>query len=73
MFDFGRVDIDFSETVKPTMKCLALSTLQDGQTFTNTTKTVGTFGEITATAEDDWTAIVHIIREPEPVLPKTGR
>jgi len=56
------------------MQCQSLETLQDGETFTKYTKTVGTYYGITAEANSKWTTIVHIPEEPkEPVLPRTGK
>ena len=76
-FDFGRVDVGFKESTSPTMQCRSFYTLQDGQTFTNYTKTVGTYYGITAEANSKWTTVVHIPQEipNNPVqtpLPRTG-
>ena len=72
-FDFGKVDIGFKESTAPTMQCKSLDNLQDGQYFTNTTKTVGIYYGITAESNSDWTTVVHVPEEKhEPVLPKTG-
>ena len=72
-YDFGKVDVNFKEEVSPNMKCKSLQTLQDGETFTNYTKTVGTYFGIKAEAEDKWTTIVHKPKEGHPkVLPRTG-
>ncbi len=76
-FDFGRVDVGFKESTSPTMQCRSFDTLQDGQTFTNYTKTVGTYYGITAEANSKWTTVVHIPQEipNNPVqtpLPRTG-
>jgi len=72
-FDFGRVDIGFKEKTMPTMKCKSLETLEDGETFTNHTKTIGTYFELLKEANSKWTTTVH---KPEPVhekvLPRTG-
>ncbi len=74
MFDFGKVETGFKENEKPTMECLSFDTLEDGQTFTNHTKTVGNYYEMTAEADDDWTTITHKPEEPhEPTLPRTGK
>ena len=73
-FDFGKVDIGFKESISPTMKCQSLENLQDGQTFTNHTKTVGVYFGITAEADSKWTTIVHKPEEKhEIVLPRTGK
>lgn len=82
-FDFGKVDVGFKESVSPTMQCKSFDTLQDGQTFTNHTKTVGIYGAITAEANSKWTTIVHTPVEiptnipnstPEQItLPRTGK
>ncbi|MBR3003080.1 MAG: Cys-Gln thioester bond-forming surface protein [Clostridia bacterium] len=72
-FDFGKVEIGFQEDVKPTMTCKSFDTLQNGQTFTNKTKTVGTYFELKAEANSKWTTIVHKPEEQKlNVLPKTG-
>lgn len=74
MFDFGKVDIGFKESTSPTMHCKSFNTLKDGQTFTNYTKTVGTYYDLIAEAENKWTTVVHTPKEEhEPVLPRTGK
>ena len=71
--DFEKVDVDFKECTSPTMKCKSFDILQDGEIFTNQTKTVGTYFGITAEAEDKWTTIVHRPKvEHPPILPRTG-
>ena len=73
-FDFGKVEKGFRENIPPTMKCNSLDTLEDSETFTNHTKTVGIYHDTTAEANSKWTTIVHIPKKPEkPALPKTGR
>lgn len=73
-FDFGKVETGFRECVSPTMQCKSLDTLQDKQTFTNHTKTIGIYFGVTAEADSDWTTIVHVPEEKhEPVLPRTGK
>lgn len=73
-FDFGKVEKGFRENTSPTMQCKSLDTLEDSQTFTNHTKTVGIYYNTTAEANSKWTTIVHIPKKPtQPVLPKTGR
>lgn len=73
-FDFGKVDTGFKERISPTMQCQSLDTLQDNQTFTNYTKTVGIYFGITAEANSKWTTVVHTPKEEhEPVLPRTGK
>ena len=73
MFDFGKVEKGFRETTSPTMNCKSLDTLQEGDTFTNHTKTVGTYYGVTAEADSKWTTIVHTPEEThEQTLPKTG-
>lgn len=72
-YDFGKVDVGFKENTSPTMRCKSFDTLQDGQNFTNLTKTVGVYFDITAEKEDKWTTIVHKPKEEHPpVLPRTG-
>lgn len=74
MYDFGKVDIGFKENISPTMQCKSLDNLEDGQTFTNYTKTVGTYFGITAEANSKWTTIIHVpIEVHEEVLPRTGK
>ena len=74
MFDFGKVEKGFREVTGPTMECKSFDTLQDGETFTNHTKTVGVYYGVTAEADSDWTTVVHVPEEKhEPVLPKTGK
>ena len=73
-FDFGKVDVGFKETIGPTMQCKSLDTLTDGETFTNETKTIGTYYGVTAEANSNWTTIVHIPEEKHEVtLPRTGK
>ncbi len=72
-FDFGKVETGFREDIKPTMQCISFDTLEDGQTFTNHTKTVGIYFGITAEANSDWSTIVHKEKEPEIILPRTGK
>lgn len=71
-FDFGKVDVGFTQVTAPTMKCKVLDNLEDNQTFTNHTQTIGTYYDIVVDAKSEWTTIVHIPEEPEKVLPKTG-
>lgn len=74
MFDFGKVEKGFRETISPTMQCKSLDTLQDGDTFTNHTKTIGIYYGVTAEANSDWTTITHIPEKPTcPTLPRTGK
>lgn len=74
MFDFGKVDIGFKEDTKPTMNCKSFDTLKENDTFTNHTKTIGTYFEVTAEADSKWTTITHVPEKPhEPVLPRTGK
>ena len=72
-FDFGRVEKGFKETVSPVLTCSSLANLQDDSTFTNETKTVGTYFDLTAESKSKWTTIVNIPEKPQPVLPKTGK
>lgn len=72
-FDFGTVDTGFKEDIKPTMECKSFDTLEENDTFTNYTKTVGTYFGVTAEANSKWTTITHIPEDKhEPTLPKTG-
>lgn len=74
MFDFGKVETGFKENERPTMECISFDTLENGQTFTNYTKTVGTYYEMTAEKESKWTTITHKPEEPkEQKLPRTGK
>ncbi len=74
MFDFGKVEKGFREVTSPTMQCQSLDTLQDGDKFTNTTKTVGVYYGVTAEANSDWTTITHIPEKPTcQALPRTGK
>ncbi len=74
MYDFGKVDTGFRESVSPTMQCKSLDTLQDNETFTNYTKTVGIYFGVTAETNSKWTTVVHTPQEHhEPVLPRTGK
>jgi hypothetical protein len=73
-FDFGKVDVGFKEENSPTMQCLSFDTLQEGEIFTNYTKTVGIYFGITAESESEWTTIPHIPEEThEIILPRTGK
>lgn len=73
VFDFGKVETGFRENIKPTMKCKSFNTLKDSDKFTNHTKTIGIYHNITAEADSKWTTIVHISEEKQPVLPRTGK
>jgi hypothetical protein len=73
-FDFGKVDIGFRENISPTMECISFDTLEDGETFTNHTKTVGVYYGVTAESDSKWTTIVHKPEEKHEVtLPRTGK
>lgn len=74
MFDFGKVEKGFRESTKPTMNCKSFDTLKDNDTFTNHTKSIGTYFGVTAEADSKWTTITHIPEEKhEEILPKTGK
>ena len=74
MFDFGKVDVGFKEDIKPTMECISFDTLQENDTFTNHTKTVGVYYGVTAEANSKWTTVTHIPEEKhEEKLPRTGK
>ena len=74
MFDFGKVEKGFGESTKPTMNCKSFDTLKDNDTFTNHTKSIGTYFGVTAEADSKWTTITHIPEEKhEEILPKTGK
>ena len=48
--------------------------IKENDTFTNHTKTVGTYFGVTAEANSKWTTITHIPEEKhEVVLPRTGK
>ena len=73
-FDFGKVEKGFREVNSPTMTCISFETLQNGDTFTNHTKTVGIYYGVTAEADSKWTTITHIPEKPTcEILPKTGK
>lgn len=72
-FDFGKVDVGFKEEISPKIICRTYANLKNGDTFKNRTQTVGIYGELIDDANDDWTTIVHVPEEPEPVLPRTGK
>ena len=73
-FDFGKVEKGFREATSPTMQCKSLDTLQDGDTFTNHTKTIGIYYGVTAEANSDWTTITHIPEKTTcETLPRTGK
>ena len=74
MFEFGKVEKGFRENTSPTMNCKSLDTIKENDTFTNHTKTVGTYFGVTAEANSKWTTITHIPEEKhEVVLPRTGK
>lgn len=74
MFDFGKVDVGFKEATSPTMQCKSFDTLTESDVFTNKTKTVGVYQNITAESNSKWTTIVHTPEKVhETVLPKTGK
>ncbi|MCR5146165.1 MAG: prealbumin-like fold domain-containing protein [Clostridia bacterium] len=73
-FGFGEVQKGFKEDEKPTMTCKSLDTLEDGEVFTNKTKTVGTYFNLKAEANSKWTTIVHKpVEKHEEILPRTGK
>ena len=73
-FEFGKVEVGFKEDTSPTMECISFDTLKDGQTFTNHTKTVGTYYDMTAEADSKWTTITHTPEEKTAeTLPRTGK
>lgn len=72
-FNFGEVEKGFKEVEKPTMQCRTLSTVSEGQIFTNKTVVEGIYGELESKVEDKWTTIVPIPEEPTPTLPDTGK
>ena len=74
MFDFGKVEKDFKETISPTMSCKSFENLEDGQTFTNHTKTFGSYFDMSAECTSKWTTIVHKpVEKHENILPRTGK
>lgn len=73
MLDFGKVDLGFKEEELPTMECKSLETLNEGNTFTNKTKTIGVFGVVKAESSSKWTTVVHVPNKPDKVLPRTGK
>lgn len=73
MLDFGKVDLGFKEEDFPTMECKSLETLNEGNTFTNKTKTIGVFGVVKAESSSKWTTVVHVPNKPDKVLPRTGK
>ena len=73
MFDFGKVDLGFKEEDFPTMECKSLEKLNEGNTFTNKTKTIGVFGVVKAESSSKWTTVVHVPNKPDKVLPRTGK
>ena len=74
MFDFGKVEKGFRESTSPTMNCKSFDTLKENDTFTNHTKSIGTYFGVTAEANSKWTTITHIPEEKhEVVLPRTGK
>lgn len=73
-FDFGRVDIGFKEIISPTIQAKSIEDIENGETFTNCTKTVGKYFDIISEAESKWTTVVHKLEEKhEKVLPRTGK
>lgn len=73
-FDFGKVDKGFKESTSPTMICKSLENLQNGEKFTNHTKTIGNYFGVTAEANSKWTTIIHIPEKiVEEKLPRTGK
>ena len=74
MFDFGKVEKGFKETISPTMSCKSFENLEDGQTFTNHTKTFGSYFDMSAESTSKWTTIVHKpVEKHENILPRTGK
>ena len=74
MFDFGKVEKGFKETISPTMSCKSFENLEDGQTFTNHTKTFGSYFDMSAECTSKWTTIVHKpVEKHENILPRTGK
>ena len=74
MFDFGKVEKGFKETISPTMSCKSFENLEDGQTFTNHTKTFGSYFDMSAECTSKWTTIIHKpVEKHENILPRTGK
>lgn len=72
MFDFGKVDIGFRENTSPIMQCKSFNTLKNGDIFTNHTKVIGTYFEITAESNSKCNTLVYAPKTTENILPKTG-
>ena len=58
-FDFGKVDIGFKEEIAPSIFCKVLDTVENKDTFTNKTETVGEYEDLTDKDEDEWTTVVY--------------
>lgn len=71
--DFGEVEKGFKETTSPKLNCISLENLENNTSFTNSTKTIGTYFDLTSESTSKWTTIVNIPEEPEKILPYTGK
>lgn len=71
-FDFGKVDIGFKEEIAPSIFCKVLDTVENKDTFTNKTETVGEYEDLTDKDEDEWTTVVYEKDIHAKKLPKTG-
>jgi len=58
-FRFGTVKVDYQEVETPVVYCKVLNGLENGYTFTNTTKVSGSYLEKYVEDNDEWTSVVY--------------
>ena len=71
-FNFGRVDVGFKEEIAPSIFCKVLDTVENKNTFTNRTETIGEYEDLKEKAEDEWTTVIYEKDVHAKKLPKTG-
>ena len=58
-FRFGTVKVGYQEVETPVVYCKVLNGLENGYTFTNTTKVSGSYLEKYVEDNDEWTSVVY--------------
>lgn len=72
-FRFGTVKVGYQEVETPVVYCKVLSELENGYTFTNTTKVSGSYLEKYVEDNDEWTSVVYKKNiDLTKILPRTG-
>ena len=72
-FRFGTVKVGYQEVETPVVYCKVLNGLENGYTFTNTTKVSGSYLEKYVEDNDEWTSVVYKKNiDLTKILPRTG-